>query len=91
VIEQELARHSVELRFNTEIEDAAGATIWMSENGVRRGEEFDAVVWTGRVGMAASDGTDKAGQPNMIAIGECSGARGLYETTLGAYRAACAL
>jgi 2,4-dienoyl-CoA reductase-like NADH-dependent reductase (Old Yellow Enzyme family) len=91
VIEQELARHSVELRFNTEIEDAAGATIWMSENGVRRGEEFDAVVWTGRVRMAASDGTDKAGQPNMIAIGECSGARGLYESTSGAYRAACAL
>jgi len=91
VIEQELARHDVRVRFNTEIEGVAGATVWMLENGVRRGGEFDAVVWTGRVRTAASDVIGKGGRPNMIAIGECAGARGLYETTSGAYRAACAL
>jgi 2,4-dienoyl-CoA reductase-like NADH-dependent reductase (Old Yellow Enzyme family) len=91
VIEQELARHNVQVRFNTEIEAVTGATVWMLENGVRRGQEFDAVVWTGRVRMAVSDATEKAGRSNVIAIGEFSGTRGLYETTSGAYRAACAL
>jgi 2,4-dienoyl-CoA reductase-like NADH-dependent reductase (Old Yellow Enzyme family) len=91
VIEQQLARHDVQVRFNTEIERVTGEIVWMLESGVRRGQEFDAVVWTGRARMTVSEATEEAGRPNVIAIGECSGARGLYETTLGAYRAACAL
>ena len=92
VIEQELPRHNVKVLFDTEVEGVTGASVSLLERGVRREQEFDAVVWTGRTRRdVVESAIVKAGRLNVIAIGECAGARGLYETTSGAYRAACAL
>ena len=89
VIEQGLARNNVDIRLNAEVEDVTGPTAWISENGVKRGQDFDAVVWTGRSRTAGTIVRSK--ERNMVVIGECAGARGLYETTASAYRAARAL
>jgi 2,4-dienoyl-CoA reductase-like NADH-dependent reductase (Old Yellow Enzyme family) len=90
VIERELARCGVQIRLNTDVEDVSGATAWVSENGIRRGQPCDAVVWTARRSDPVRDATAKAERP-VLAVGECGGARGLYEATSSAYRAACRL
>jgi 2,4-dienoyl-CoA reductase-like NADH-dependent reductase (Old Yellow Enzyme family) len=91
VIEQELARNRVELRLNAEVEDVTGTTAWISDKGLKRGQDFDTVVWTARPGRSVRHMIAATLGQNMIAIGECAGARGLYETTSSAYRAARAL
>ena len=91
VIEQELARNRVELRLNAEVEDVTGTTAWISDKGLKRGQDFDTVVWTARPGRSVRHTIAATLGQNMIAIGECAGARGLYETTSSAYRAARAL
>jgi NADH dehydrogenase FAD-containing subunit len=90
VIERELARCGVQIRLNTDVEDVSGATAWMSENGIRRGQPCDAVVWTARRNDPVRDGMGQAAR-RVLAVGECGGARGLYEATSSAYRAACRL
>ena len=91
VFERELAGNNVEIRFNVEVQDVAGRTAWVMDCGVKRGEEFDAVVWTAHRSGPVSETIASIGRQHVIAIGECGGARGLYETTLSAYRAARAL
>ncbi|MCC6779530.1 MAG: FAD-dependent oxidoreductase [Hyphomicrobiales bacterium] len=91
VIELELARCGVQIRLNTEVEDVIGGTAWMSENGIRRGQPCDAVVWTARPRDPIRDAMGKAKRQHVLAIGECDGARGLYEATSSAHRAACRL
>ena len=91
VLEQELARNNVEIVFRGNVEDVTGSTAWITEQGSRRGREFDAVVWTARRNDPVGDAIAKAGRPNVIVIGERSGARGLLLATSSAYRAAVGL
>jgi len=71
----------VDVRFNTEVEEIVGREVMIVTNGERHTEQFDAVVWTPRDGVAAC-----ATGSNLIAVGECAGARGLLESTASAYR-----
>jgi NADPH-dependent 2,4-dienoyl-CoA reductase/sulfur reductase-like enzyme len=84
-----LAKSRVEVRFFAEVEQVDGLTAVMMTAGKKTSEAFDAVIWTPRrhdIGPLGAVSGSK-----VIAIGECSGARGLLESTASAYRAAISL
>jgi hypothetical protein len=57
--------------------------------GKKTSEEFDAGIWSPRLLDIGPLGAVSGSK--VIAIGECSGARGLLESTASAYRAAISL
>jgi 2,4-dienoyl-CoA reductase-like NADH-dependent reductase (Old Yellow Enzyme family) len=90
VLAEQLARQGVDVRFHTDVTELVGRTARMCEGGAARNQDFDAVVWTARSGSEAESAANERFPPT-IAIGERGGARGLYEATSSAHRAALAL
>jgi NADPH-dependent 2,4-dienoyl-CoA reductase/sulfur reductase-like enzyme len=91
VLIPELSRKRVDIRFHADVSEITGKTAWITENEKKCGDEFDAVVWTPRRSESIVQSISSQIGTNIIAIGECAGARGLLESTLSAYRSAIAL
>jgi 2,4-dienoyl-CoA reductase-like NADH-dependent reductase (Old Yellow Enzyme family)/thioredoxin reductase len=91
VIERELALNEVEVLFEADVQGVAGSSVSLAIKGAKIVREFDAVVWTGRARAIAGKAMGVDYRSHWIAIGECAGRRGLYETTSDAYRIACSL
>jgi 2,4-dienoyl-CoA reductase-like NADH-dependent reductase (Old Yellow Enzyme family) len=85
-----LSKNRVNVRFNAVVEEIVGRTVSMTVEGRKFTDEFDSVVWTPRQRSTGARIASYAGS-NLIAIGECTGARGLLETTASAYRSAMAI